>query len=298
MKILVTGATGTVGSAVVAELVKRGAAVRALARRLPEARTFPETVEIAVGDLLDPISVQQAMHGIDNLFLLNAVVADELTQALIAYDLAKRLELRHVTYLSVYKVEQFRDVPHFASKLAVENALREFGVPYTILRPAYFFQNDLALKDVLTGPGVYPMPIGSAGMAAVDIRDIAEAAAISLTEGGHEGKTYNLVGPKQISGPGVAEIWSRVLGREIRYTGENFEGWEQQMRNVVPGWAAFDFRVMFQAYFERGFASTGAEVERFTKLLGHAPRSYEDFAAETAKGWRAWSSRRNEVTQL
>jgi len=100
----------------------------------------------------------------DNLFLLNAVVADELTQALIAYGIARRAGLKHVTYLSVFKVEQFRDVPHFASKLAVENALREFGVPYTILRPGYYLQNDAMLKGALLGPGIYPMPIGTAGI--------------------------------------------------------------------------------------------------------------------------------------
>src|SRR6185437_2091474 len=108
----------------------------------------------------------------------------ELTQALIAYGIARRIGLKHVTYLSVFKVDRFRDVPHFASKLAVENALREFGVPFTILRPGYFIQNDVILKDALNGPGIYPMPIGTAGICAVDIRDIAEAAAISLTEDG------------------------------------------------------------------------------------------------------------------
>ncbi len=75
-------------------------------------------------------------------------------------------------------MEQFRDAPHFASKLAVENALREFGVPYTILRPGYYIQNDAMLKGALTGPGLYPIPIGTAGICAVDTRDIAEAAAI------------------------------------------------------------------------------------------------------------------------
>ena len=156
---------------------------------------LPAGVEVAIGDLLDPVSVEQAMRGVDKLFLLNAVVADELTQALIAYGIAKRIGLKHVTYLSVFKVEQFRDVPHFASKLAVESALREFGVPHTILRPGYYMQNDASLKDALTGPGVYPMPIGTAGICAVDIRDIAEAAAISLAEDGHDGQTYDLVGP-------------------------------------------------------------------------------------------------------
>ena len=116
-----------------------------LARKQPEEKV-QAGVEIVTGDLLDPVSVEQAMRGVEKLFLLNAVVADELTQALIAYGIAKRLGLKHVTYLSVFKVDQFRDVPHFASKLAVEGALREFGVPFTILRPGYYIQNDLGLE--------------------------------------------------------------------------------------------------------------------------------------------------------
>jgi uncharacterized protein YbjT (DUF2867 family) len=258
-----------------------------LARKQPEEGKLPAGVEVAIGDLLDPGSVEQAMQGVDKLFLLNAVVADELTQALIAYGIARRVGLKHVTYLSVFKVEQFRDVPHFASKLAVENALREFGVPYTILRPGYYIQNDALLKGALAGPGIYPMPIGTAGICAVDIRDVAEAAALSLTADGHEGQTYDLVGAALISGPGNAATWSKLLGREIKYTGHNFDQWERQMRASAPAWTAFDLRTMFQGFFDRGFASTETEVARVTKLLGHAPRSYQDFAVETAALWKA-----------
>jgi uncharacterized protein YbjT (DUF2867 family) len=287
MKTLVIGGTGNVGGEVVTELLKRRAQVRVLARTQPEAGKLPAAVEVAIGDLLDPVSVEAAMQGVDKLFLLNAVVADELTQALIAYGIAKRIGLKHVTYLSVFKVDQFRDVPHFASKLAVENALREFGVPYTILRPGYYIHNDLSLKDALTGPGIYPMPIGTAGIAAADSRDIAEAAAISLTEDGHDGQTYDIVGASMISGPGNAALWGKLLGKEIKYTGHNFDQWEQAMRAKVPSWSAFDLRMMFQGYFDRGFASTETDVSRLTGLLGHAPRSYQDFAAETAKLWKA-----------
>lgn len=287
MKILVTGGTGNVGGVVVTELLKLGAELRVLARKQPEAGKLPAGVEVAIGDLLDPVSVEQALQGVDKLFLLNAVVTDELTQALIAYGVAKRVGIKHVTYLSVYKVEQFRDVPHFASKLAVENALREFGVPYTILRPGYYIQNDLNLKDALLGPGVYPMPIGTAGIAAADIRDIAEAAAISLTEDGHDGQTYDIVAPTTISGPGNAALWSKLLDKEIKYTGHNFDQWEQGMRSRMPSWSAYDLRMMFQGYFDRGFEATETEVARLTKLLGHAPRSYEDFATHAAAMWKA-----------
>lgn len=287
MKILVTGGTGTVGSAVVSELLKRGAQVRVLSRKQPQPGKLPAGVEAAIGDFLDPVSVEQAMRGVDKLFLLNAVLPDELTQALIAYGVARRVGLKHVTYLSVFKADQFPEIPHFASKAAVEGALRAFAVPYTILRPGFFFQNDLRLKDALTGPGIYPVPIGTAGMAAVDVRDIAEAAAISLTQDGHEGQTYDLVSSTMLTGPGAAAVWSRVLGKEIKYTGHDFDQYEQALRAIMPAWSAFDFRVMFQGYFERGFASTEAEVTRFTKLLGHSPRTYDDFATEAAALWKA-----------
>jgi uncharacterized protein YbjT (DUF2867 family) len=287
MKVLVTGGTGNVGSRVVKSLLERGAAVRVLARKDADAGKVAKGAERAIGDLLDPVSVEQAMEGADKLFLLNGVVADELTQALIAFDLARRKGLRHVTYLSVFQVERFGDVPHFASKLAVEGALRQFGVPYTILRPGYYMQNDVTLREAMLQGGLYPVPLGEAGIAAADIRDIAETAAISLTEEGHAEQTYEIVGPTMISGPGNAALWSRLLGRAVRYGGHDFDAWEQEMRKRMPGWSAFDLRMMFQGYFERGFAATESEVARLTKVLGHAPRSYEAFARETAAQWKA-----------
>src|SRR5271163_2567300 len=162
MKILAIGGTGNVGSEVVKELKKRNADVRILVRK--QETPTPEGVEVAVGDLLDPVSVQQALRGVDKLYLLNAVTPDELTQGLIAYDLAKRLKLKHIVYHSVFRVEHFKDVPHFASKLAIESALREFDVPYTIVRPNYFSQNDETLKDPLTKASIHPMPLGDVGV--------------------------------------------------------------------------------------------------------------------------------------
>jgi uncharacterized protein YbjT (DUF2867 family) len=228
MKVLVTGATGNVGTAVVKNLHKRGVSVRALARK-PESATVPSGVEVVAGDLTDPESIRAAVKGVDKLVLLNAVVADELTQALITYGIAKRSGVKHITYVSVYKADHFRDVPHFASKVAVENALHEFGVPYTILRPGYFFQNDLSLKPLLQQMGIYPMPIGTAGISAIDSRDLAEATAVTLADAGHEGQTYDLVSSSQISGPANSAVWSKALGQQINYTGHDFDAWEKQM---------------------------------------------------------------------
>ena len=287
MKILVTGGTGHVGSEVVKELQKRKADIRILVRK--EDTPIPAGVEKAVGDLLDPVSVQKAMEGVDKLYLLNAVLPDELTQGLIAYDLAKKLKLSHVVYHSVFRVEHFKDVPHFASKLAIESALREFNVPFTILRPNYFSQNDATLKDPLTKAGIYPMPLGDVGVSVVDVRDIAEAAAIVLTSEKHNGKTYNLNGPEVVSGAKAASIWSEVLGKKIQYTGHNMDAFEEQMRKKAPSWSAFDIRMMFEGYLERGFVAEDGDLETLTKLLGHAPRRYEDFARETFLQWQEMS---------
>ena len=283
MKILVTGSTGNIGSLLLQELKKRDVQIRALVRKA-DAK-LPAGVEAVVGDLLDPVSFEKALEGVDKLFLLNGVVPDELTQGLIAFGLAKKRKLKHIVYNSVFKAENFKDVPHFASKWTIEAALKESGVPFTILRPNYFHQNDLTLKSLLLDVGIYPMPLGPTGLSSVDVRDIAEAAAIVLTTEGHEGKTYNLVGPDILSGTKAASIWSVLLGKGIHYTGENMDSFEEQFRKQAPSWMAYDFRMMFQGYLERGFTATTEDVTTLTKLLGHAPRRYEDFAKEAVLAW-------------
>ena len=283
-QILLTGGTGQIGGEVLKELVKRDVQVRALVRK--EGAALPKGVEVVVGDLLDPVSVEKALRGVDKLYLLNAVAPDELTQGLIAYGLARKNQLKQIVYHSVFKAEQFKDVPHFASKLAIESALKAFDIPFTIIRPNYFFQNDESLKGALMGAGIYPMPLGPIGVSAVDARDIAEAAAIALTSEGHLGKTYNLNGPDVLSGPMAASIWSELLGKGIRYPGEDMNAFEEQLRQKAPSWSAFDIRMMFQGYLERGFVAQDGDVEALTTLLGHPPRDYKSFARETALKWQ------------
>jgi len=121
MKILVTGGTGRIGAGVLRELKKRGADVRVLVRK--NGTSLPDGVEVAVGDLLDPVSVQKAMDGVDKLYLLNAVSPDELTQGLIAYDLAKKLKLKHIVYhsfsgWSILKMSSLRLETRYRKRLA------------------------------------------------------------------------------------------------------------------------------------------------------------------------------------
>jgi uncharacterized protein YbjT (DUF2867 family) len=282
----------SLGGAVVEELLKRRASVRALVRKEPQDGKVLQGVEIAYGDLIDPPSILKSLNGIDKMFLLIGNVADEFTQAVTAYGLARRVGVKHITYLSVLQADRFLDVPHFASKAAIEQTIKNHDVSFTILRPGYFMQNDARLKDQLIGPGLYPMPLGNTGIAAVDVRDIAEAAAISLTQNGHAGKTYNLVSKNLLSGPNAAATWSGILQKEIRYTGHaNFDAFEEQLRKTgTPSWLAYDLRVMYQAYVERGFATSQEDVAQFAELLGHEPRTYGNYARELAQQWVAISA--------
>lgn len=280
-KVLITGSTGTVGSQVIDALQNKDIHIRALVRDKNKTAQFPSHVEVVVGDLLDPTSVEHALTGVDKVYLLNAVVPDELTQGLIVVGLAKRMGIRHLVYHSVFDAERFKDVPHFASKLAIEEALKQINLPHTVLRPNYFFQNDAVLKDALIDSGVYPVPLGEEGISAVDVRDIADAAAIVLFDDTHIGKTYDLVGPHRLSGPGAASIWSEALDKPVTYTGEHFDDYEKQLRQLMPAWAAFDIRAMFQGYVDRGFAADDAAVITLSSLLGKPPRNYKDFVQES-----------------
>ncbi|MCL6455208.1 MAG: NmrA family NAD(P)-binding protein, partial [Ralstonia pickettii] len=225
MTILVTGATGRVGRQVVHQLANRGADVRALVRD-PSKADFPASVNVVQGDMLDLDSLRRAFVGVRTLFLLNAVAGDEFTQALIALNVARESGVERVVYLSVMHAERFVNVPHFAVKSGAERMIEQMGFSATILRPAYFMDNEHMVKDVIVNHGVYPMPIGSKGVAMVDTRDIAEVAAIELIRrdaapGKLPVETINLVGPDTLTGPALAPLWTETLRRPVAYGGDD-----------------------------------------------------------------------------
>jgi uncharacterized protein YbjT (DUF2867 family) len=286
MTILVTGATGTVGRQVVEQLVKRGADVRALVRD-PATAKLPAGVIAVKGDLLDVDALRSAFSGVSTLFLLNAVVPDEFTQALIALNLAREAGIERIVYLSVIHSDRYVNVPHFAGKFGVERMIEQMGLNATILRPAYFMNNDLTIKDVVLGYGVYPMPIGSKGLAMIDTRDIGEVAAIELIRRETSAASLpldriNLVGPDTLTGAKAAAIWSEVLGRTIAYPADDTAGFEKNLRQFMPGWMAFDMRLMSERFLTEGMIPDTGDVERLTALLGRPLRSYRDLVSEIA----------------
>ena len=284
MTILVTGATGRVGRHVVDQLVKRGAAVRVLTRD-PSKTQFPAGVEVVQGDLLDIDALRAAFDGVRTLFLLNAVTGDEFTQAIITLNVAREAGVERVVYLSVIHADRFANVPHFAVKSGAERMLEQMGFSATILRPSYFIDNEHMIKDVVLNHGVYPMPIGSKGVAMVDARDIAEVAAIELIRRDQGPatlpvETINLVGPDTLTGSDVAGIWSDVLGRPVVYGGDDPAGFEQNMASFMPKWMAYEMRLMAERYVSDGMLPEAGDVERLTMMLGRPLHSYRGFVGE------------------
>lgn len=286
MTILVTGATGNVGGNVVQQLVARGASVRALVRD-PAKASFPAGVEVVQGDLLDVDSLRAAMSGVSTLFLLNGVVADEFTQAVIALNVAREAGIERIVYLSVIHSDLYVNVPHFAGKFGVERMIEAMGLNATILRPAYYMDNEITVKDVVTGYGIYPMPIGDKGLAMVDARDVGEVAAIELLRREQSAEPLpldriNLVGPDTLTGADAAAIWSDVLGRPIAFPGNDTAGFEQNLRQFMPSWMAYDMRQMAERFGSDGMIPEAGDVDRLTALLGRPLHSYRDYVAQIA----------------
>jgi uncharacterized protein YbjT (DUF2867 family) len=286
MSTLVIGGTGLVGSAVVDELLSRGeAGIRVLTRSPEKLDALPGSVEGRVADLTDPTTFDGVFEGTRRLFLLNPVAMTELHEALSALEEARRVGVEKIVYLSVQNPEAGPHIPHFASKIAVERAIRASGIPFVFLQPNNFYQNDFWFRDAILQYGVYPQPIGEPGIARVDVRDIAIAAANALTTPDFDGRAVPLVGPEDLTGEDCARAWSEALGREIAYGGSDLAQWELQNRQYLPAWMVYDFRIMYAIFHEGAFVGTEGDRAATREILGRDPRGFDAFTREVAASW-------------
>jgi len=169
----------------------------------------------------------------------------------------------------------------------VEKAIKESGIAYTILRPNNFFQNDLWLKSAIMQYSVYPQPIGGKGVNRVDVRDIADCAVNALMQSGHEGQTYEVHGPDTLTGEGIAGIYSKHLGREVRYSGNDLDVWGEKVKNMMPEFMIPEMRIMYEFFQDNGMVATKDDLEKMQKLLGKKPRTFDEFVKEITVEWRS-----------
>jgi nucleoside-diphosphate-sugar epimerase len=163
---------------------------------------------------------------------------------------------------------------------------KQSGLPWTILRPNNFYQNDYWWKDAILQYGIYPQPIGSVGLSRVDARDIADAAVRALTESGHAGKTYVLAGPDALTGDDCARAFAEALGRNVVYGGDDLPAWGKSMKPYLPAWAIYDYALMYEMFQKKGGKATSAQLQETRTIAGHEPRTFSDFVKETAESWK------------
>lgn len=286
MSILVVGGTGTVGSETVRTLLGRGIAPRVMSRSAEKFSSLPAQAKGVVGDLEKPATLPGAFHGSDTLFLLTPLSLTETQQGLAAVEAAKSAGIRRIVYMSVFFVPGAEVIPHFASKLPIEEAVKKSGLEWAILRPNNFFQNDFALRQAITDFGVYPQPLGDVGSHRVDVRDIAEVSANALTDASLAGATYPVNGPDKLTGEDVAAIYARHLGRPVKYAGNDLDAWSAQMSKILPEWMVYDLRIMYDFFLKKGLLAAEVDFAQQRKALHREPRSFDSFVKEIAPRWK------------
>lgn len=283
MRILVIGGTGKVGRPLAAELAERGVEVRAMTRAAQPEKAAPG-VELVEADLARPESLPAAFQGVDRCYLLTPLAENESELGTNAVEAARAAGVERIVLQSVLRAAEAPEIPHFASKIRILDRVRETGIPWIVLSPSSFYQNDVVLRDLIRGPGIYGNPIGSKGVNRVDVRDVAEVAATALLADGGESRDIPVVGPETWTGPSIAAEYSDILGRRVRYSGDDLEAWEVAVSGHMPGWLVRDVRIMFDYFQRNSLLPTESQIAESRAALGHEPRPFRDFAQELVAG--------------
>lgn len=230
--ILVTGATGTVGSEVVRQLVQGGHRVRALVRDLAKASKFGAEVEVVKGDFSKPETLTAAFVGVDKAYVLLPAIGPEFPELEgNAFNAAKKAGVKHVVKQSSFVMEDFMAGTPFAEwHGASEKRLRALGVAWTILRP-HFFNSNLIEFGIMPRGGLF-FPAGNGKDAPIDPRDIAAVAVKVLTTPGHEGKIYELTGPELLSFAEVVQKIVTITGKPLKFVDVPEATWQEEMLKV------------------------------------------------------------------
>lgn len=276
--ILVTGAAGKTGQAVIRALRAQQQPVRALVRKQRQIQLLKSlgAESIVAGDMRAREVLQESLRGIKAVYhICPNVHPEELAIGRTVLATAKAAGIGHFVYHSVLH-PQVEAMPHHWLKMRVEEAVFESGIPFTILQPAAYMQNMLAYWDRISGEGIYPVPYrAETQMSLVDLADVAEAAARVLSEAGHAGATYELCGPEVLSQTEVAKIIAGKLGRSVHINTIPISAWEADARGKGMGEYQIETLVrMFEYYDRYGFRGNSRVLEN---LLGRPPARLDDF---------------------
>lgn len=286
MTILISGATGNVGSELARSLSRRGVSFRAVVRSPERASALVGLpgAEVVRGDLDDAASLERALAGVTRAFLLTGSSERAEEQQRRFVEAARGAGVRHVVKLSQWAADARSPVRFLRYHAAVEAAIRDAGMAYTFLRPNLFMQGLLGFRESIIVKGQFFAAAGDAKISVVDVRDIAEAAAASLVGEGHEGKVYDLTGPEALTHAEMAAELGTALGRPVSFVDVAPAAMRDALRGVgLPEWQADGVIEDYEHYRDGEAATVTSGVQDAT---GAAPRAFATFVRDHGAAFR------------
>lgn len=282
--IVVTGATGNVGSPVVAGLIEKGYAPRVVVRKREHNAAWENAgIKQVEADLNDVEALTKAFDGADKVFSLSPFVENIAELGKTTVDAAKRAGVKHIVRSSALGASL--DSPITLGRLhgAVEKTIEDSGLDFTFVQPASFFQNYLGYADTIKKNNVFYAPLGEGKISLIDVRDIAAVAVAALTETGHTGEKYAVTGGESLSCEDIAATLSQITGRPINYVDVPEDKAEQQMLDSkMPKW-------MVKMIMElNGISKAGyvaAVLPTVEQLTGRKPITFRQFAEENKQSF-------------
>lgn len=277
--ILITGATGNIGTELVKRLSGSGRSVRAFVRSRTQAQTIDlPGIELVEGDFAEPKTFMPALESVDCLFLLIPSSSEVEQQQRNFVDAAKRSRVKHIVKLSQLGADEKAPGRFQRYHGAVEKYILKSDIPYTFLRPNLFMQGLLNFRSTISSQGAFYAPAGNAKVSVVDVRDIASLAARVLTESGHEGKTYDITGPQALTHAEMADQLSKAAGKPIKYVDVPPDAMRQALLGSgMPEWQA-DGLVEDYDHYRRGEA--GVVTQTVRDVTGSEATSFSKFAKD------------------
>ncbi len=287
MKILVTGAGGQTGKAIIKAFLRKGIDVCAMVHRESQSEQMSEmgVSKTVVGDMMNPPDFRNALDGADAVyFICSAGNPDEYRMGQLAIDISKEMNIKHFVYHSVLH-SLLSEMPHHKQKNQVENALVNSGLDYTVIQPAVLMQNLQMSLEQVKQSGVWRQKFytgNNTALCMVDLNDVAEAAAVIATNlGTHTGATYELCGTENLKLDDILKIlcerYHKEVSAEYISDGEYLNG----LKKLGAGEYKQDMMIkMFRHYNENSFIGNAVTLSH---LLGRKPRTLSEFLTETDK---------------
>jgi uncharacterized protein YbjT (DUF2867 family) len=285
--ILVTGATGLSGSAVIRACVDARLPVRALVRDPAKAAALgiPDTVEVAEGDMLKPATLGGVLDGVERALMISGPNEHMRETQCTFIDAAKRAGVRHIVKLSgmgCWGDAKFRFARMHAE---IEQYLEGSGVAWTHLRPSTFMQTFLREVPTILYDGTVNLPMADAKLSPVDIDDIAQVAVALLRGTGHEGKRYEMTGPEALTMNKIAERISSAIGRPVRYVDTDPADYRKIL--LAGGIPPYFADAMDELFSERRRGSDESSVDLSTHgVFGVTPTTFTEFVRRNADVFR------------